>query len=207
MRFFSLFLAFCLSLNVMAGTGSIQAFEKALDTYQYELSVEWDQKDQTFYEAKTKEFFTKIDKLIKEEGLTQNEIITLMEKKANNPALINALKLKLSLLKNGASTEELLRAINESSKEIYDQGASWNGQVISTVVGGLIIAAIIGYAIWFDSNYKCAAYETRYACETKTCNTPNTYVYDPYYGGYYNCFGGSYTVCGYREYCTDYVKR
>lgn len=51
MKLTALLLTFCFSLNVMASTGTVQELERHLDEYQYALTVEWDQKDQSFYQT------------------------------------------------------------------------------------------------------------------------------------------------------------
>lgn len=210
MRIVSLLVAFCFSLNVMASTGTVAELERAMDDYHYSLSVEWDQKDQAFYDAQTKAFFAKLEKLIKEDGMSKEEIMKLVEKKANNQTVVNALKLKLSLLSKGASAEEMAAIVRESAKDMYSQGASWNGSVVVPVVIGLLVAAVIGYSIWWDANHECVAWENQYVCNTY--NDCHYYGggYDPYYGGYYGgsyCYGSSYTTCGYADVCVEYAKK
>lgn len=211
MRIVSLLVAFCFSLNVMASTGTVQELERAMDDYHYSLSVEWDQKDQKFYDAQTKAFFAKLEKLIKEDGMSQSEIMNLVEKKANNKAVVDALKLKLTLLSKGASAEEMAAIVRESAKDMYSQGASWNGSVVVPVVIGLLVAAVIGYSIWWDATHECVAWESQYVCNTyNDCYYGGGY-YDPYYGGgYYGgsyCYGPSYTTCGYADVCVEYAKK
>jgi len=212
MRFLSLLVAFCFTFNVLASTGTVQELERVLDDYQYSLSVEWDQKDQNFYDVKTKEFFSKLEQLIKEEGLSQEQIMTLVNKKANNKALVEALKLKLSLMGKNISNEELIKLINESTKDMYSRGASWNGQIILPVAIGLLIAAVVGYAIWWDASHVCVAWENQYVCNTyNNCPYSSGGYYDPYNGGYYGghyCYGPQYTTtCGYQDVCTQYEKK
>ncbi len=211
MRFVSLILAFCLSLNVMAAAGTVPALEDALDQYHYDLSVEWDQKDQKFFDLKTVEFFSKLSVLIKDQGLSQEEIMTVVKNKSSNPELVNALKLKLSLLSKGASMEELTQMVKDASKEIYSQGASWNGRSAGYLIVPLLFGAIVGYSIWWRANHECVAWEQQYVC-----NTYNNCVYgDDYYGGGY--YGGGYysggycysryTTCGYVDVCTQYQRK
>lgn len=211
MRIISLLVAFCFSLNVMASTGTVAELERAMDDYHYSLSVEWDQKDQAFYDAQTKAFFAKLEKLIKENGMSQTEIMNLVEKKANNKAVVDALKLKLMLLSKGASAEEMAAIVRDSAKDMYSQGASWNGSVVVPVVIGLLVAAVIGYSIWWDATHECVAYETQYVCNTYNDCSYYGGGYDPYYGGgYYGgsyCYGSSYTTCGYADVCVEYAKK
>lgn len=203
MRLLSVILAFTLSMNVFAG--SVVELEKSLNDYHYALTVEWDQKDAAFYEAKSQEFFAQMSKLIKEEGLSQAEVLKLAESKMDK-ASVEALKLKFSLLSKGSSAEELAQTIKESSKNLYAQGASWNGSVIIPVAVGLVIAGVIGYAIWFSVTHECVAYEERYVCNTyNNCNYSGGYYGGGYYGG--SCYGTGYTSCGYRDVCTEYAKK
>jgi hypothetical protein len=209
MRFLSLLVAFCFSLNVLASTGTVQELERVLDDYHYSLAVEWDQKDQAFFNAKTEVFFSKLANLMKEDGLSQAQIMTLIEKKSGNKKMVDALQLKMSLMSKGVTTKELTDLVKSSSKDLYAQGASWNGEVVYTVAIGLLVAAIVGYSIWWEKNHECVAYENRYVCETFNNCTYSSVNYDPYYGSYYGgnyCFG-SYTTCGYVDVCTEYQKK
>lgn len=210
MRFLSLLVAFCLTFNVMAASGTVSEFEKALDDFHYSLSVEWDQQDQAFYDAKTKEFFSKMESMIKNDGLSKDQIMTVVSNRVKNPKVVEALKLKAALMGKAASAEELAKMIKESTNEMYSQGASWNGQVIVPVVIGVLVVAAIGYAVWWGATHECVRYESQYGCQTyNDCYYSGGY-YDPYYGGYYGgsyCYGGSYTTCGYRDVCVEYAKK
>lgn len=212
MRIVSLLVAICFSFNVMASTGTIQELEASLNDYQYSLSVEWDQKDQAFYDAKTQEFFAKIEKLIKEDGLTQEQLLSFAAMKINNKALVNAIKLKASLLKN-ATAEDLASMISESSKDMYSKGASWNGEIIIPVVGVLVAVAFVGYTVWWEAHHECVASETVYMCETYNSCTGRSAMgtYSPYWTGIPNnspyCVNFPQTYCGYQNVCTEYVKK
>lgn len=199
MRIISLLVAFCFSLNVMASTGTVSALERAMDDYHYSLSVEWDQQDQNFYDVKTKEFFSKLETLIKSEGLTKEQIMSLVGKKANGQEVVNALQLKLSLLEHGSSAEDLASMVQDASKDFYAQGASWNGRVVFPVVIGLLVAAVIGYTIWFDANHECIAYGQQYRC-FQTCTHSAGYFNGSYCNGYT-------TFCGNNTVCIEYQRK
>jgi hypothetical protein len=212
MRIVSLLVAICFSFNVMASTGTIQQLESSLNDYQYSLSVEWDQKDQAFYDAKTAEFFAKLDKLIKEDGLTKEEILAFAALKLNNKPLVDAIKLKMSLFKN-TSAEDLASMISESSKDMYAKGASWNGEIIFPAIGVLIAVAIVGYSYWWDAHHECVATDTVYMCNTyNSCTGMSTMgTYSPYWTGIPNnspnCINFPQTYCGYQTVCTEYVEK
>jgi hypothetical protein len=216
MRFVSLLVAFCFSLNVMASTGTVQELERSMDDFHYALSVEWDQKDQAFYEAQTKIFFEKMNDLIVNGGLTQDEILKLVESKSKNKAAIEALKLKLSLLPKNLSTTELADIVKQNAKDFYAEGASWNGYVVYSVVLGVVIIGAIAYSIWWSATHECVAYENQYVCtQQSNCyytggSTAGGYSYDMY-GNWvspgYTCYGPSYTTCGYQDVCTQYAKK
>lgn len=209
MRLVSLFVAICFSLNVMASTGTVQELEKMMDDYHYSMSVEWDQKDQAFFNAKTQEFFAGLENLIKTNGLTKEQLLSIVEKKVSDKAIVDAIVLKMGLLSSTANAAELANLVKETAKDMYAKGASWNGSAIVPVAMGLLIAGVIGYAIYWSATHKCVAYEQRYVCNTYN----NCYYggsYDPYYGGYYGgsyCYGGTYTTCGYQNVCTAYEKK
>ena len=76
MKFLSLLLCLCLSMNVFSST-KFQDLEKSLDEYHFALTVEWDQKDKEFYNAQTEKFFT----AVRNSGLSQSEIISFSREK------------------------------------------------------------------------------------------------------------------------------
>lgn len=191
----SLLIAFCFSMNVMASTGTIQELERSFDNYHYALSVEWDQKDKAFYEKKTNEFMTELKDLIAKKGVSQEEIIKLAEKKINNKAAIEALKLKLSLVGNVSSPEELMKIFRETSADFYNQGASWNGRVLIPAAIVLVVIVGLGVAMWWSATHECSEYETRSKCTTQTtCHgtVPNVSCRDE-------------QICFDSDVCTDYA--
>lgn len=168
MKLISLLVAICFTMNVFASTGTIQQFERALDEYHYALSVEWDQKDIKFQEQKTDEFFKEMQNLMSAGGLTPEEITSVLEKKMNNKAAVEAMKLKLSLMGGIRSPEEFSKIVRESSSEFYNRGASWNGRVIIPVAVVFVIVAAVGFAVWWSGTHECSGYETQTKCSTQT---------------------------------------
>lgn len=195
MKFMSLLVAFCFSLNVMAASG----LESAVNEYQYALSVEWDQKDAKFYDAKTVEFFNQL------KGVSKEEMLAFADSKLENKAAVDALKLKLSVLSQANSAQELAALVRENSKDFYARGASWNGETMVSVAIVAVIVGVIAYAVWWDANHVCTAYGTDYVCRTYGCG--GGYYGGSYYGGYYGGYGSCYTSCGYQQVCTNYERK
>ena len=191
MRLISALLCFCLTFNVMAASGTVGELEKALDEYQYSLTVEWDQKDASFMTEKTEAFYHTLAQLM-DKGLTQKEVMDLVAKKSKNPKELEALTIKMKMLAhNASSSTELAQVMTENSKGFYSTGASWEGYYIVGAVGaGLVIAALIGYSIWFDANRTCVATAQGTQCGWVA----------QYHGGpqYYQCWETTY--------CTQYVE-
>ena len=210
-RIVSLLLLLCLSLNSFAGTIGMQKLERELHEYHFAMTVEWDQKDQAFYDAKTKQFFSSMEKIIREEGISKAEVLTLVEKKLVSHKAIEALKLKLTLLSNVNSSEELARSLQKHAKDMYSQGASWNGEFTFPVVLGIIVIGIIAYKWWWEQNHVCTAWEERYDCRTTSWNDQDCDTWVDEDGNSYEECDYYYqredtTTCGMMNFCTSYQE-
>jgi hypothetical protein len=178
MKFLSLLLCLCLSMNTFAST-SFQDLERSLDEYHYALTVEWDQKDKDFYNAQTNKFFA----AIRASGLSKEDLLSFIEKKTKNKSAVESMKLKAEILSKQADSDtELAEMLRISSGDYYSQGASWTGDTV--LIGGiiLVLGALIAYGIWWNVKYQCVASERYrdcgwetdrngerdYVCETKT---------------------------------------
>lgn len=200
MRLISAILCLCLTFNVMAASGTVQEFERALDEYQYSITVEWDQKDQAFMSVQTEAFYGAMASLM-DKGLTSEEIMKVVSKKSNNVKEIEAMKLRMQLLaKNSNSSTDLAQAVAASSKNLYSNGASWEGSATLITVGIVaIIGAAVAYSIWFDSKHTCV--ETVIGQE---CGWVSPY---PYQYGYQDYQGFQRYECWAASYCTRYEKK
>jgi hypothetical protein len=194
MKLVSLVLACCISLNVFAASGTHKELELLMDSYHYDLSVEWDQKDQKFYDAKTKQFFEEMGQLMSEKGISKEDLLVLVETKIKDKALLAALKTKLMLAGNAKTPEEMTQLIKESTQDLYIKGASWNGSIVAPVVVGLLFAGLIGYAIWHAANYECVEWEEKWVC--------STYTYDEN-----TSYSRTETTCGWEDVCTRTEKK
>lgn len=183
MKFMTLIICICLTLNALASTADVQKLEKHFDEFQYAMTVEWDQKDQKFFEEKTAEFYKNLQGL----KLSEKDILNLAEKKAVGRETIEALKLKLSLMAPDKSAEEIASLLKESSNDLYRTGASLNANVEFTIETILGFAAVILLTLSLDGpDEKCVEYAEKYKCRSQTYGT----ITD--------------TTCGYEDVCVKW---
>lgn len=161
MKFISLLLCLCLSVNVIASTG-VQSLERSLDEYHYALTVEWDQKDKNFYAAETDKFFAAVGA----SGLSKEEILKFIETKVKDKTVLDSLKLRAELLsKNVHSSQELAELLRLNTSGYYARGASWVGDEVFLVGLLVVVGAMLAYAIWWNVKYKCVASESYRDCD------------------------------------------
>lgn len=184
MKILSLVLCLCMTMNVFAASASQADFERSLDNLQYSMTVEWDQKDQDFYNQVSEKFFGEMEQMMANQQLNQEQVLSVLEKKVANKKALEAIKLKLALM-GKVSEKDLAQVLKDNSKDLYSAGASWNGDIVQPVIIGVVVLAV-GYLIWFHATHECNSYNTMYTC----ANTSEVYG----------------TQCYYEEYCEFYVK-
>ncbi len=194
MRFISALLCFCLTFNVMAASGTVSEFERALDEYQYSLTVQWDQKDAAFMTARTESFYATIATLMTQ-GLTKEKILDVVSSKSNNIKEVETLKLRMDALASASnSSSELAEAITTNSTGLYATGASWEGSAVLISVGIVaVLGAAIAYSIWFDAKHTCV--ET---AQGQQCGWVSPYYGAPVSQQIYQCWNAPY--------CTRYER-
>lgn len=169
MKILSLLLMLTLTLNSFAATGALPELERLIDDYHYTVSVEWDQKDQAAYKELNLAFIKRAKEVLAQNSLTQEEILQLAERRLGGKKEFETLKLKLNLRKAPASDEETIAIVQEISKDFYQKGASWNGDVvmgISIVAGLIIVSMVILHLMELKADYICVELGPRYkVCE------------------------------------------
>lgn len=195
MKFISIILLFCFVTNAFAATGTIRALEQQLDEYNYAMTVEWDQKDEAFAQKQNALFEKAISELY-QQGLSNEEVMAVLETRMKNRKVLDALKLKASLMSKTAGPAEMMEVLKD--KSLYGQGASWNGDVTIWIVGGVIVGAIailVAWSSWWDANHVCAKYD-----EAEECTS------DYYCSDAYGCrYQG--TSCQIINRCTKYERK
>lgn len=202
MKILSTLIALCITMNVFASTGAMNDLSTAMDEYQYSMTVEWDQKDQTFKAKQLEALSGKMGELFKQ-GLTAQDVNVLINNRFKNSQVAHAAKAKLALMGNNLTPANVVDLLKDSSSDIYSNGASWNGNAQLFVWGGVIVAIIaiaVAYNQWQNKNYECVETAIADFC---------TDAYDCHGSSSENSSGSCYyagTRCGSYERCIKEVR-
>lgn len=164
-----LLITFFLSMIIclQAFAAEIGAFEvnRLVDEFQYELEVNWDQKDKAVLVA-TKEKYLKMFEELRTQGLTAERLVTSLEPRLNTQQKIiinNTLsQYRLGLISDEQLTETIFSAVNESRPS----GASWNGQSAVGIGLAVLATGFVGYVlVKVIINLSRCGVNPRYCCE------------------------------------------
>jgi hypothetical protein len=131
--------------TVHADVGSQQSLKTAFDDLNYALSVEWDQKDRKFYDAKVEEF-TKTIASLQAQGLTNAELVDFVKANLKDKALAKDLETAYTVISlNKLSKDEARKLVLDTTSKAYSKGASWAGEVFlySAIIVLIIVAAVV----------------------------------------------------------------
>lgn len=134
----SLFLAFSV-FSAQAQVASHQDLKSVVDEFQFALTVEWDQKDKSFYDAQTRKFQKSIESL-QAQGMSDLELLDYLKSTIKDQRVskdLDQLYQQVSLGKTPRS--EVQKLVKETLSQTYQQGANWNGNGTATVA----IAAVV----------------------------------------------------------------
>lgn len=133
---------------VRASAATGDGLKNAIDELQYNLTVEWDQKDREFYKQSVTEFAHELDKL-QEAGMTYEEMMSFAKSQVQSKTFsqdIDQLLMVISM--NQLSGTEARELLNETISKHYVSGAAWSDEVSSVVFGlsaVLLLTFFIGY--------------------------------------------------------------
>lgn len=199
MKFIALLLSL-ISLSTYANTQG--EFKHLINDLQYQLTVEWDQRDQAFYSEATGKFEAKVKALF-EKGLTKQELQAALKEGANSAEALAKIELLIRLNKI-ETPQELMSHIRNNSQDFYQRGANWNGEVHMWVIGSVLLAAVISGLVLLIT-YNWPSFECTSRSETQTCvwvedscmsydENGQCYSYHtPYESCSYGCLAGYWT--------------
>ena len=181
---FKKFLSFVMVLSiftVQANAASQNGLKAAFDELNYNLSVEWDQKDQAFYRTQMSEFAATVRDL-QAKGLTNAQMIDFAKAEVKDAKVAQDLETAFNMISlNKMSSAEASKFMVDTMKKSYSQGASFNGEVFVYLAAGVLIVALavaLASGNVTVSNGGGCYYQDYYVCDT----------YCDYYGCYDDCY-------------------
>ena len=168
-RFFTMVMVLAI-FTVQAHATTQNGLKAAFDEMNFSLSVDWDGKDQSFYEAQLKKITQNVRELQKQ-GLTNQQMIDFAKSEIKDARVARDLETAFSMITiNKMSSEDASKYMLDSMKRAYSHGASWNGDaLVYAAVGLLIVALAIGLSGGSSSGssnggggYSCTNYSDCY---------------------------------------------
>ncbi len=166
-------------------------FKYALNSLQYDLTVEWDQKDNQVFNRMMNQFQDQLQQL-KNKGLSNEDIKEILLEKVIDPKLKEVIVFQASLHQFD-DIKNLSQFAWEKRDGLYASGASWNGDVVLKSVLAFIFVGLIVLAIYdhiYPNEYICTE-RGDYACMQRV----DCALYDEY--GMCIEDGDTYETCGY----------
>ena len=180
---FSFLIAFSV-FSAQAQVASHQDLKSVVDEFQFALTVEWDQKDKSFYDAQTRKFQKSLESL-QAQGMSDLEMLDYLKSTIKDERVskdLDQLYQQVSL--NKISRSEVQKLVKETFSKTYNQGANWNGSGSATIAVAVvvIIAAVLIFSSISNSKNGSRSGETGGEVtpgdEGGTHNPPHGYCYD-----------------------------
>jgi hypothetical protein len=139
-RFFVLALTLVIfSIQAHAATGN--GLKAVIDEFNYSLSVEWDQKDQSFLNAQSEKLTRELQRL-QQSGISNQELMNQVLLEIKDQNLAREIQTTFSMVSlNAMSAKEAQEHIKTAVSKSYATGASWNGSAFVGVVAALVLIA------------------------------------------------------------------
>lgn len=129
------------TVSAMANTHD--GLKAAFDEFNYAVTVEWDQKDMSFLEAKKFELTQEITAL-ENQGMTRHELITFVKSQLKDANLVQSLDSVLEAVSlNKMTPQDAQDFMIQAMSKTPATGANWNGVIILTPIGLLILVLVI----------------------------------------------------------------
>lgn len=156
-KFLILFMTMTL-FTVQTNAATHNSLKTAFDDLNYSLTVEWDQKDRSFYNAQMEKFATEV-KGLQAQGMSNQELIDFTLSQLKDQKMAKDLETAFNMVAiNKMGAEEAHRYVTDVMNKSYSRGASWAGEVVAGVIALIIfvaVAAIVaGSAKLEDGCYK-----------------------------------------------------
>jgi len=143
-----------------AFANSADGLKIAFDELNYSLTVEWDQKNQGFYDEQMNRFVENL-KSLQDQGMTKNELISFVKTSIKDERMVREIESTFKVIElRKLSPQEAAKLMGDTMrKNSYHRGASWNGTltVVTTIGTLIVIGASIVLAGWvYQRNHDCS---------------------------------------------------
>lgn len=133
-----LFLALTL-VSTPTSAGQKSPLKAAFDQLSYSLTVEWDQRDRSFYDARLKDFADKLSAM-QAQGTSKSELVAfalaqVKDKKLSDDLNAAYAQIRVNQLSQSEARKQVLETISQAL------GASWSGQ--SSITDGLVALLLV----------------------------------------------------------------
>ena len=154
LRKLSLVMLSFILLSVQVNAGTNNSLAQAVEELNYSLSVEWDQKDQNFYDQKMKAFSDTVSKL-QENGLTNQQLVDQVVSQIKDKNLAKDAETTFNMIQiNKMGAIEAQNAIHGLLGKSYNRGASWNGEAADALIT-LAFLGVVALAIVYGLQVTC----------------------------------------------------
>ena len=169
---------------------SNSGLKSAFDELNYSLTVEWNQKDKSFYDAQMKKFNSTLKEL-QSRGLTNAQLIEFVKSEVKDAKVARDMETAFTMIQlQKMNASQAASYMTETMKKSYSVGASWNGDAVVYIGLGvlLVVVALAVAAGGVSAGGNGGGYcEEVYVCDT--------YCYNDYFWGYtcqedcfYDCY-------------------
>lgn len=213
MKLISWLLLLCITSNVFAK--SIEHdLKNSIEEFQYSLTVEWDQKDDVALKKIVAELNKDLQNL-KGQGMTEEQLLSVIEKSTVSKEKFDQIKAKLLLNRSSNSVETITEVLKSEIENLGARGASWNGS--ADVYYSLAAVALIGLLVWAAiawqndkeewNNSTCLVAENYESCGEEFRCTAYDYSTDEWGHRTETCVGGVYEwVCHTYNRCLEWAE-
>lgn len=139
----SLIFCFLFFINTLHAS-SVDSLKTAYNELQYALTVEWDQKDQSFKKEHTEIFAKKIQELL-DQGLSVEELSSFALNQIKSESSRKEIETILSLIKiNHLERSKAQQLIKNALNKSLSTGTSWNARIsLLDITSIIVIVALV----------------------------------------------------------------
>lgn len=169
MKFLTWILLFCFATQAMSSTVK-EGLESAMNDFEYDMVVEWDQKDQKKAEEFSRKFSEKLEVLY-QQGLSNDVLMSYVESRVKDKGQLAAIRASAAFgAQGGNSAQNIAKVLQDNMGKFGNQGASWTGGVAyAAVIAGLLaVAALIVYQLVWNLKHRCAEAQMEEHCGEET---------------------------------------